>query len=70
MAKLGITSAAGRGRRAMTLSARVEVCSTSQYAEPQGRRRTASLSLQITAMELSGAAESSPSTASLLYPGS
>jgi hypothetical protein len=68
LAKLGITSLPDVGV-AMTLTARVEVCSTSQYQNRDGKKDV-SLSLQITAMELSGAAESSPSTASLLYPGS
>jgi hypothetical protein len=68
LAKLGITSLPDVGV-AMTLTARVEVCSTSQYQNRDGKKDV-SLSLQITAMELSGAADSSPSTASLLYPGS
>jgi hypothetical protein len=67
LAKLGITQMPDIGT-AMTLTARVEVCSTSQYANQKSTDK--SVSLQITAMELSGAAESSPSTASLLYPAS
>lgn len=68
LAKLGITSLPSVGTK-MTLTARVEVCSTSQYQDRKGESE-ASLSLQITDMQLSGANESAPqSTASLLYSG-
>lgn len=64
MAKLGITALPTVGT-AMTLTARVEVCGTSQYADRKGKADT-SMSLQITAMEL-GEGEK-PDAASLLYP--
>lgn len=69
LAKLGITALPTVGT-AMTLTARVEVCSTSQYQDRKGESES-SLSLQITAMELSPASESaSTDAASLLYGGS
>lgn len=70
LAKLGITSLPEVGKQ-MTLTARVEVCSTSQYADRKGEAEK-SLSLQITAMELSGASQatSSEAAANLLYADS
>jgi hypothetical protein len=66
LAKLGITQLPTVGT-AMTLTARVEVCGTSQYQDRKGESE-ASLSLQITDMELSGAAESSgQNAATMLY---
>jgi hypothetical protein len=66
LAKVGITSLPSVGTK-MTLTARVEVCGTSQYQDRKGESDT-SLSLQITDMELSGADESgSQDAATLLY---
>jgi hypothetical protein len=66
LAKLGITSLPAVGT-AMTLTARVEVCSTSQYQDRKGESES-SLSLQITDMEVSAASDSQPqSAASMLY---
>lgn len=67
LAKLGITTLPTVGS-AMTLTARAEVCSTSQYADRKGEAET-SMSLQITAMELSAGADSTTDAATLLYPG-
>jgi hypothetical protein len=65
LAKLGITQLPTVGST-MTINARVEVCSTSQYSNRKRENET-SMSLQITAMEISG--DSAPSdAASLLYP--
>lgn len=63
--KLGITSLPEVGK-SMTLTARVEVCSTSQYDNQKGSDK--SVSLQVTAMELGAASESSEvDLASVLY---
>jgi hypothetical protein len=68
LAKLGITSLPDVGT-SMTLTARVEVCGTSQYQNRNGEKDT-SLSLQITAMELGAAGESGgQDVASILYGG-
>lgn len=63
LAKLGITTLPAVGTT-MTLTARVEVCSTSQYSNRKGENET-SLSLQITDMEL--AAGAAPDAATILY---
>lgn len=67
LAKLGITTPPPVGTR-MLLTARVEVCSTSQY-QTQGKENEASVGLQITDMELGEASQGSDA-ASLLYPSS
>lgn len=64
--KLGITTMPAVGTK-MQLSATVEVCSTSAYSTQEGESE-ASVSLQITAMELSSGKTSSDA-ASLLYGG-
>ena len=64
--KLGLTQLPAVGTK-MQLSATVEVCSTSAYSTQEGEAET-SVSLQITAMEL-GTAQQSSSAASLLYGG-
>lgn len=64
--KLGITSMPAVGTK-MQLSATVEVCSTSAYSTQEGESE-ASVSLQITAMELSGA-NSASDAATMLYGG-
>lgn len=64
--KLGLTALPDVGA-SMTLTARVEVCSNSQYQDRSGKTDR-SVSLQITAMELSGAGESAEaSPADVLY---
>jgi hypothetical protein len=64
--KLGLTQLPAVGTK-MQLSATVEVCSTSAYSTQEGESE-ASVSLQITAMEL-GSAQQSTSAASMLYGG-
>lgn len=64
--KLGITQLPAVGSK-MQLSATVEVCSTSAYSTQEGEAET-SVSLQITAMEL-GAAQQSSNAATMLYGG-
>lgn len=64
--KLGLTQLPAVGAK-LQLSATVEVCSTSAYSTQEGEAET-SVSLQITAMELSGGQQSS-SAASMLYGG-
>lgn len=68
LARLGITTPPAVGT-VMTLTARVEVCSTSAY-KTQGGDNESSTSLQITAMQLSGASDSAgQDAASVLYGG-
>lgn len=62
--KLGITELPPVGT-AFTLTARVEVCSTSQYQNQDGA--DASMSLQITDMELAGEGSAQKSIADRLY---
>ena len=64
--KLGLTTMPAVGTK-MQLAATVEVCSTSSYSDQKGEAES-SVSLQITAMEL-GAAQQSSDAASMLYGG-
>jgi len=63
--KLGITSMPAVGTQ-MTLTALVEVCSTSQYQDRSGETES-SLSLQITDMELNGSGLSNEEAAQRLF---
>lgn len=64
LAKLGITEMPAIGSTFM-LTARVEVCSTSQYQNQDGADK--SMSLQITDMELAGEGAAQKSIADRIY---
>lgn len=64
MEKLGLTQLPAVGTK-MTVTAQVEVCSASAYSDKDGEPEM-SVSLQITDMELSGAAQGADA-ATMLY---